>query len=215
VTPKPFEEDGKPKGDPVYSVEMLFDMDSLTKFKQWDDDKGTFIEVDVQRLAVTLLKERFGADFDAKAAHQHGGLHWPFRKGDTLAETKGAKGDHYKGKMVIRGKALSLIKDKPNAPRLYFVDSDGKRKELSRGLDSNIHRANDLFYSGAYFFAELSMVADETAQGKYVTFYVNSVRFVKDGERLGSSSLMDRFDGIQGGAAAVDPTKNLDDEIPF
>jgi hypothetical protein len=63
-------------------------------------------------------------------------------------------------------------------------------------------------------FAELSIVAGDTPN-KYVTCYINSVRFHKDGARLGGTSIMDRFEGVAGGAADHNPKSEDDDEIPF
>ena len=62
-------------------------------------------------------------------------------------------------------------------------------------------------------------MAGTTGDNKYVTFYVNSVVFKKDGERLGGGSHMERLLGVKGGETTYDPTEgmksNLDDEIPF
>ncbi len=100
-------------------------------------------------------------------------------------------------------------------PRLYCIE-DGKKRQLVRGLDSDMEKASQLFRGGSYVYAELTVKAVKTPQGKFVTCYVNGVVFVKQGEMLGSPSMMDRYDGgITGGESDYDPTEGLDDDIPF
>lgn len=200
------------KGDHFFSMEMIFEPEALEKFKLWDDDSGTFTEVDIKRVLVELAKEKW-PDLNVKEAVASGGLHWPIKNGDKHADKREANGkkgnDHYRGMSIINCKSSA---DYP--PNLYYMD--GKtRKQVDRVTSGGKQVATQKFYGGAYCFAELNVVAQETPQGKYLSFYVNAVRFVKDGERLGGTSMMDRFDGIQGGAADYDPTDGLDDEIPF
>lgn len=199
------------KGEPVYSLEMLFDPGDLEKFKMWDDGAGKFVDVDVKRLAAQLAKE-YWPDMNVKDAVAHGGLAWPFKSGDKrIADRQAAgkkAGDHYAAKVIINAKSSQ---DYP--PSLYYVEGK-ERKQIARGTDAGDKRAAQLFYGGAYAFAELTL-KPTAVQGKFLTFYVQSVRFVKDGERFGGQSMMDRFEGVHGGTADHDPTAGMDDDIPF
>lgn len=213
LTPKQYQG----KGDPFFSMEMIFDTPDLEKFRLWNDESGTFEEIDIKRLLVELAKEKW-PDINVKEAVVHGGLFWPVKNGDKHADGREAKGkknnDHYRGMSIINAKSSA---DYP--PRLYYMD--GKlRRQVDRVTDAGKQVVSQKFYGGAKCFAELNVVAQETPQGKYLSFYVNAVRFVKDGERLGGMSAMDRFDGIHGGESDYDPTDGMsdeidDDEIPF
>lgn len=212
VTPEPFTDaKGVKKGDPVYTTELLVPNEDMDKFKAFDEETGDFVDVDFAKVCAAVAKEKF-PDVNLKDAVNQGLLSWPIKSGDARAEEKGAKGEHYAGHKVIRGKALTKIKDRPNAPRLYYVEK-GDRQMIARGTDEGSQRAEHLFYGGAYVLAELSIVAGDMPN-KYVTCYINSVRFVKDGTRFGGTSLMDRFEGVMGGESALDPTGESDDEVP-
>jgi hypothetical protein len=216
---EPYVENGKPKGDPVYSFEGISEVDSLNSWNILDKEKDAFVPGSVEKLCVSLAKEKWGADFDVRAAVQHGGLSWPFKSGDKKAETKGEKAAVYRGKKFWRAKALAEINGTPNEPALYFADKDGQLVKLLKGTENGKQRINESFYGGAICTAELNVVAGETAKGKYVTFYVNSVIFETDGDRLGGGSAVERLRGVKGGATKYDPTEgmkeDLEDEIPF
>lgn len=201
------------KGDPFYSMQMLFETEALESFKLWNDESGDFEEVDIRKLAAALAKEQW-PDINVKEAVAHGGLHWPIKSGDKHADKREAEGktgnDHYRGAWIINAKSSEKF-----PPSLYYMD--GKvRKQVDRLSDTGRQVSQQKFYGGAWCIAELNVVAH---QDKYISFYVNSVKFVKDGERFGGVSAMDRFDGVTGGSADYDPTAgmddDLDDEIPF
>lgn len=213
VEPRAFQQNGKPKGDPKFSFEMLIEPDNLENFKLHDETTDTFVPVDIRKICVQVCKETWGSDFDVKTEFAD---KWPVKKGDVEAdkkEAKGKDGDVYRGLYVINAKANEEF-----PPRLYYK-ADGKRKQIARGLDTDEARAKQLFAAGNYCFAEVTVKALETPQGKFIAFYVNSVMYLKEGERIGGNSLMDRFDGIEGGISDYDPTEGmaeetLDDEIP-
>lgn len=213
VEPRAYQENGKPKGDPKFSLEALIEPDDLENFKIHDETTDGLVPADIRKIAVQVAKETWGSDFNVKA--EFAGK-WPIKKGDDEAdkkEAKGKDGDPYRGKYVINAKANEEF-----PPRLYYR-ADGKRKQIARGMDSDEARAKQLFAAGNYCVAEVTCKAGESPQGKYITFYVNSVLYVKEGERIGGNSLMDRFDGIEGGISDYDPTEGmaeetLDDEIP-
>ena len=216
--PEPYMENGKPKGDPAFSFEAISNLDSLNwnilnrETEEWRHDS-------IEKRLVALVREKFGAEFDVRAAVQHGGLSWPFKSGDKKADEKGAKADHYRGKKFWRAKAIAIINGNSNEPTLYSANDDGTLTKIMRSTEDGKQRITELFYGGAICTAELNAVAGETAQGKYVTFYVNSVVFEQDGDRLGGGSNIERLRGVAGGETSHDPTtgmdENLDDEIPF
>jgi hypothetical protein len=219
LKPEPYMENGKPKGDPMYSFEGISTLDSLKEWKEVNRDTGDFIPGSVEARLVELCKSQFGDDFSVKEAVKHNGLSWPFKSGDKKADEKGEKGEHYRGKKFWRAKALAEISGNPNSPDLWAKKEDGTAERIVRGTTAGEARAASLFYGGAICSAEVNAVAGATAQGKYVTFYVNAVVFWENGERLGGSSNVERMFGVHGGESQLDPTegmsKELDDEIPF
>jgi hypothetical protein len=225
VVPEKFKDPqtGQEKGEPVYNMEMIFDAEQLAAFNAENTDTGEWDLVDVRKVGVMLAKQKWStaeAPFNPAEAVKHGGLGWPFKSGDERAAEKGGKADHLKGKMLVRAKALSQINGKPNSPRLYYADPEGgPDKQIVRGSETAKEQAAAMFYGGAYCAAELSVVASEFANKKYITIYINSVVFLEHGERLGSGSAMERFRGTRGGQSDYDPTEGmggeLEDEIPF
>lgn len=217
---EPYMENGKPKGDPHYSMEAISELDSLKQWVEVDRENGTYNEgAKVEVKCVKLCKELFGDDFDVIAAVKHGGLTWPFKSGDEKAEEKGEKGAHYKGKKFWRAKAKEYINGQKNDVNLYIKEGDSARRVLV-GTTEGDREVSNKFYGGAICEAEVNVVVGETAQGKYVTFYVNSVIWVDEGKRLGGESNVDRYYGVKGGSSQADPTSglkgnDLDDEIPF
>lgn len=219
MKPEPYMEDGKPKGDPQYGFEGISTLDSLATWKQVNKENSEFEVINIEARLVALAKERWGSDFNVKEAVKHGGLSWPFKSGDKKADDKGEKAEHYRGKKFWRAKALAEINGNPNSPDLWTAVEGGGVERIMRGTTQGDQIASQKFYGGAIVTAELNAVAGETAQGKYVTFYVNAVVFQEDGERLGSGSNIERMYGVRGGETDYDPTDgmdtDLDDEIPF
>ena len=218
LKPEAYMENGKPKGDPQYSFEGISEIDSLGQWREVIWQTGEFEEVHVEKRLVRLAKEKWGGDFDVKAAVKHGGLYWPFKSGDKLADEKGDKADHYRGKRYWRAKALAEIKGQANSPNLWINTGDGAER-IARGTPQGDQMASEKFYGGAICSAELNAAAIETAQGKYMTFYVNAVIFQEDGTRLGRGSNVERMYGVRGGQSSYNPTEgmsdDLDDEIEF
>jgi hypothetical protein len=217
---EPYMENGKPKGEPMFSFEGISALDTLALWDIYSKDSEDPVKGKVEVRLVALAKEKWGDDFDVKSAVAHGGLSWPFKSGDKRAEEKGAKADHYRGTKFWRAKALAEINGSPNEPSLY----DGRGGELiklRRSTEAGKQRINELFYGGAICTAELTAVAGTSGENKYVTFYVNSVVFERDGDRLGGGSRIERMRGVKGGESDIDPTEGmaggdtLDDDIPF
>ena len=217
---EPYMENGKPKGDPVFSFEAISALDALAAWDIYSKDSDDPTKGKIEVRLVALAKEKWGDDFDVKAAVAHGGLSWPFKSGNAKADEKGAKADHYRDTKFWRAKALAEINGSPNEPSLY----DGRNGELiklRRSTEAGKQQINELFYGGAICTAELNAVAGTTGDNKYVTFYVNSIVFERDGDRLGGGSKIERARGVQGGQSSVDPSEGmknpdeLEDEIPF
>jgi hypothetical protein len=219
LKPRAFQEaPGKAPRDPRYSVDMLYEPSDLEHFKIFDEKTQAFVDVDVRRVAAAVAKEEW-PDLNAKEAVAAGVLGWPVKDGDDYADKRDLKGkkgnDHFRGKKIIAAKA-----NEEYPPRLYHAKS-GKREQIVRGTTAGDQLAGQLFYGGAFAFAEITVKAVLSGENKYVTCYLNSIKFMKDGERLGGGSVMDRFDGIDGGESDIDPTGgadtggDLDAEIPF
>lgn len=208
------------KGDPVFSFEAISALSALAAWDILNKVEDEFAKGKVEVRLVALAKEKWGADFDVKAAVQHGGLTWPFKSGNAKADEKGAKAEHYRGTKFWRAKALAEINGSPNEPSLYD-GSGGELIKLMRSTEAGKQRINELFYGGAICTAELNAVAGVTGENKYVTFYVNSVVFERDGDRLGGGSRIEKMRGVKGGESPVDPSEGmqnkdtLEDEIPF
>lgn len=217
LKPEPYMENGKPKGEPMYSFEGISDKDSLAEWKCENKETGEFETVNVEKRLVALAKERFGSDFDLKGAVAGGNFSWPFKSGDRKADDKGEKAEHYRGKKFWRAKALAEINGTPNQPNLY--DGSKELMRLTPGTVQGNERIAALFYGGAICTAELNAVAGTSGPNPYVTFYVNALVFEKDGDRLGGGSAIERLRGVKGGETDYDPTQgmdgDLDDEIPF
>lgn len=205
-------ETGQEKGDPVFNTEMLCPVDDLSKFRTWDEDKGEWHYDNLNSFCARLAKKRFGADFDVQAAIEHGGIKWPVTNGNKNAE-RGEKYSHYAGHYIVKGKALSEINGRVNAPTLFYMEK-GDRKTIARGTEQGGQLAADMFYGGAWVVAELSAVAGNAGDNKYVTLYMNSIMFIRHDDKFGGgNSLMDRFEGVTGGSSEYDPTEGMDEEI--
>lgn len=205
ITPRKFND----KGEPRYTVDALFKPNDLTKFFLADDTvENGFREVDIRQVLVEIGKEKWPNKSLKETLHKDG---WPLRVGDKKAdeiEAKGKKGDAYRGHTVITMKASAAY-----PPNLKVKDK-GKTVNLDLTNPEEKKRAEQLFIGGYYARAEVNAKAIDTPDN-YLTFYVNNLMFVKQGEKLGSGSALDRFDGIHGGDSDFDPTAGLDDEISF
>lgn len=218
LNPEAFlDENRQPKGLPVYSFEAISTPESLAEWKRDDRKTNDFVTANIEKECVRLAKEKFGEDFDVVQAVKLGALSWPFKSGDLKADEKGEKADHYRGKKYWRAKAMSEINGSPNSPALYFENNG--LVQLHRGTLAGDRDIGNKFYGGAICTAEVTAVAGTSGPNKYVTLYVNSVVFERDGDRLGGGSGMERFRGVRGGKTDYDPSEGmeagLDDEIPF
>lgn len=219
--PKPFQG----KGDPKFSVEMLFEPEDLKRFKAANKETGQIEEVDLTKVCGRVFSKNFPNvkikdQFNTK--DQHGQVeNWVIKNGNATAKRKKAEGkkgaENYEGKIHFQAKT-----NQEYPPRLYVLNKDRTKTELVRGIDADEAKMKALFVGGNYAYAEISVKAYETPQGRFVTFYLGSLVFVKTGERFGGQSLVDRYEGDDlTGAAAEDhdPTAGSedgdDDSIPY
>lgn len=205
--------DGK-KGKPAYGSDMILDAEALGKFRM-EDESGTVKEVNIDTLCREMAAKKWpGRELKEVFAKFKGGSNWPIKNGDKVIAANNAL-DKPKKLDFLAGKYQMACKAYPDyAPTLSYLEA-GKRVELSRENPEDMKKIKKMFVGGSYALAELSMVPQETENGNYIIFYVNSVVFIRPGERLGGSSLLDRMDtfaGIEGGEADYDPSgDSLDD----
>lgn len=137
---------------------------------------------DVMKQAILdAIAEKFGTD-----KKKWPKIKLPWRKGDDKADLAG-----YAGKIYASAKTRE--ENKP-----VFVDSDKTKLESA-----------DKFYGGCY--ARAVLVAKLALSGKdwYVTFYLQGVQFVADGEPFGTGvNINEDFEDVSG---AEDDAGNFDD----
>lgn len=200
---------GQEAGEPKFSLEMLFKPEDLDNFQVKTDDGG-WEQINVRNAMAQVAKAKW-PELNLKEAVKAKDLSWPLVDGEvkkTKREAKGKNGDVYTGMQVI-----PCTGSQKYPPQLYIIDG-GKYRELNRAKDEDRATIDSVFVPGYYASANVNVKATEF-NGKFITFYVNSVLFRREGERIGGMSATDRFGGIDGGQSSYDPTDGLDDEIPF
>lgn len=214
IEAKPVVMQGKAQGDPIFSMTGILDPEATKQFKVVDPKDATkLIDADINLLILQIAK----AEWPTLDIKNEMAKTWPVYSGDIYAAAqveKGKSGDAYVGKKLFNMKAQQEY-----PPTLRAV-VDGKVKIFNRGMPSDMQLAKHLFTGGHYAMAELNLVPYKIGPAKdasftyYVTAYMNNVRFVKEGERFGGQSMMDRFAGVDGGSSDIDPTRDLASEIP-
>jgi hypothetical protein len=218
ITPKAYIPPGqtKPQGAPKHQLPMIFTEADIGKFRQPSDD-GNLEEVNIKEVCKKLTAIKWpGVDPKTLFTNQKGVAmaNWPIKVGNRLIEANEKKEkprnlEHLKDCYQI---TASSNEDKP--PKLSYIEA-GKRIYLLRDNPADMKIINRLFLSGYYAVAELSVLAQETPMGNFITFYLNHVQYRKEGERIGGGGLMERFEGVLGGEADVDPTLGSDDDDDF
>ena len=183
--PRAFKNNGKDVGEPKYGLSIVLD----PKSPEWPAIKAH---------AAAVAKAAFGTVE---------GVKFPFKKGDTLADQRKAKGkedgEFQRGKVVLaaRSKFPPKLAGMENG-RLVDYDTDEKIAASSRK-----------FYFGAEVLALLNFFTTDIKGEKRVSVYVNAVMVTGKGTKLGGgASAAETFSGYRGAISAEDPT---DDEIPF
>lgn len=221
------DQQGKPTGKFAYTSDLLFPDEALDKFLIADENGSGLKEVKLSDLLVELAKEQWpnaknpetGQPMSVKEMFSGVAMKgWPIKRGDKRADdsqAKGKDGEHYRGLRFLSVK--SNVSDKVQPPILSQAIKGGKPRVFNRAMEADMEVARSLFQGGNYFVAELNIVATEVGGMKYLTPYVNAMRYIREGAKFGNrgGDLMDRFAGVQGGEADYDPTEGMDDEIPF
>lgn len=191
---KPFIRNGRPVGDPVFSITMLYDPEMLKSAKA---------------MAITVAKAKWGST---------AGVRFPFLKGEAEAKASVARakakgktnwetaGDFYGDRIVVKAKSKYQVP---------VYDMTGKEMLAQKDLYSG-SVASVLLKFVANGIAEKDPHSGETVEKKYVSAYLQGVKKTGKGERLFGRDLASVFGGTKDddealGTAAVD----LDDEIPF
>lgn len=228
ISPKEFIEKGKPTGKFSYITDALIKLDDVKKFKIPNPDpnaNGALMDVDFSLLLVELAKEAWGTEINPDTSvpytvrEMFAGVAqkgWPLKDGNKLADAAAAKqkdGEQYRGLKVISIK--SNVSDKSQPPILSKATPQGK-KVFNRNMPSDLEEAKSLFQSGNYCVAELNIVANVVGGMKYLTCYVNSIRYTREGVKFGRTggAMLDKFGGTGGGVSERTDLQ-VDDEIPF
>lgn len=118
-------------------------------------------------------KESFGAgDKEAFAKKQ---LNWPIRDGDDMLDSEGEPREDTKG--------------------MYILTARSNKKPIVVGPDRSAFDVENV-YAGGYARLNFSVGSYNTAGNRGVTFYLNAVQWMRDGERLGGGAppVNDMFD---------------------
>jgi Protein of unknown function (DUF2815) len=215
ITPKQFQKDGKPTGDPKFSATFLFSPDhpDLAAMKA---------------LWVRIIEEKWPGRWareqgEKKAGSTSGHLKLPFELGNVLADKAKGKGkpkEFYRGKISIASKS-----DDKHPPGLAGFNAKG---EMENYLDDAVKKLNaKKFYAGALVYVQFNFVTYTSPQLEGVTSYINHVLARGDGtpipeaERSGGPRTSEVFKGYRGHTSTEDPTTGQqfdvdeDDGIPF
>jgi len=196
ITPRQF----KNKGDPKFDATFIFPKDSPE---------------------VPLIRQRMAAAAKAKwPSRALTELKFPMEAGEKKIEKAGAKEVDTAAKEGRAPKArdLPFFKDhfvlvaRSKYPPALSVLENGRIISLESDLLKAQYKAK--FYNGCYVSAEINFVAyisDMGADG--VTAYLQSILWVRDGERIGGRDQAEVFKDYAGSVTSEDPIG--DDEIPF
>lgn len=210
---KPFKDPrtGKEKGAPTFNVEAIFREQDSGKFHVIDPDTNKQISgLEITDILKDIAKE-YWPNSTVKELFGDGNGKWPWMSGDKQAEKaekKGKSGDHYKDTKVMTFKAAE---DYP--PQLTCMHN-GKAKTLKRDNDEDMKQAAEMFRAGYYARASINLKAMEVDGKNYITGYLNTIMFIREGEPLGRGSDADALAGIEGGEGDYIPADD-DDEIPY
>lgn len=186
---------GKETGEPKFSANFLFPMDS-------EDLKA------LKALAAKVARAKWP---DRPFTE----LKFPFTNGDKLADKRKKKtgkddGDFQRGHVMVAARSKYQ-------PRLSFLNGS-KIVELDN--DAAIAANKGKFYFGVECLAQFNLVAyDGVANNPDgITVYLNQVLSTGKGKKLsGAASASETFKGYAGQASGEDPTlpADTDDDIPF
>lgn len=178
--PKPFKDErGKEKGDPKYSVVVIF-----------ASDHADLLPIKQKMAAVARAA---WPDVDLKT------VSFPLKSGTTDNQKRVAKGK--KARDFMEGKVFITARSKYQ-PRLSGVEN-GKITDYQGDA---IMKAKPKFYSGVQALLEFNFVANEVDEKRSVTAYLNLVFTTGKGERIaGGRTAAEAFSGYVGKATTENP----------
>lgn len=200
---KAFVKDGKPQGDPKFSLNLNFENESaeLKAIKE----KAAKIARAANPGVPFFLTTQEGVKLPQ--------IILPWQSGDKLADVRKAKkgkddGDFQRGKTVI------VCRSKYQ-PRLAYIEN-GKIVELETVVAQQAHKSK--FYHGVKVLAQINLVAypaigDRGLPG--VSAYLNMVLSTNQGPKLlGGQSVSEAFKGYVGSISAENPMgPGADDDL--
>lgn len=187
--PKPFKKNGKEVGDPKYGLTLMMEP----------------IYAGLPALKAKLA-EAAKSKWPTRAMSE---LTFPLTTGDKAADKAKVKG---KNRDFMRGHVVLTARSK--YPPILSVLENGKIITLES--DALKAKYKSKFYSGCFVAASVNLVPYEGDDGEDgVTAYLQSVLWVKDGERLGGRDQAEVFKSYMGTTTSDNPLADDDEEIPF
>jgi hypothetical protein len=206
ITPTQFQENGKPKGEPEFNLQAVFD----PTHPDANDLKAK-------------LREAMALEWPARnieEALKEKTVRYPIQTGEALIRRRTEKLrkvgkeydgaiDNLKGKWVLR--AGSRYR-----PQLSFIER-GKIVDLANEMQVKANEQK--FFSGAECLLTLSFRAYNAKNSDGidgVKVFLQNVVVTGKGTKIGGGTPgSERFKGYLGKISHEDPTAGLDDEIPF
>jgi len=193
---QPFKKNGKEVGDPKYGVTLMME----PGYAGLAALKAKLTEAAKSKWPTRDMKE----------------LKFPLTTGDRAADKAKAKG---KDREFMRGHLVLTARSK--YPPTLAVLENGKIITLES--DALKAKYKSKFYSGCFVAASVNLVPyvgeedDNGVSKDGVTAYIQSLLWVKDGERLGGTrDQAEVFKSYMGTTTEENPLAgDLDDEIPF
>lgn len=224
VTPQKVGKKGQEKGEPIFGLTVIMDPNG-------DDAKA--LKIAMAKIADEMwpgrrrqLKEAKDALASAVASENAAQvaaqtalvasleLKFPIVSGDTQAnesQKAGKDGEFFRGQLVFKATSGS---DKP--PKLGILE--GKTPRELAGAQHEIE-GKQKFYNGCYVVPSVWLKAYKNGKeggiGEHsgVKAYLSSVLWVKDGPRIGGSSVADTFKAYAGNVTEEDPTAGAADDF--
>lgn len=206
IEAKRFKQNGKESGEPRHSASFIFDPTS-----------PDLARIKAAAVAVAQAKwpgRDIGGDFKA------GKFGLPFAAGNSIVAKTQAKmakaGKEYDGKADFMKDKVVLKASSKYQPRLAVIEN-GK---ISPPLEGAALTANKgKFYFGAEVLFEVNLSAYDAVGSNGtdgVTAYLQQVLTTNKGKRLsGGTDPAETFASYAGKLSSEDPTKGLEDTIPF
>lgn len=213
IQPRAFIKNGKPKGDPKYSVTMILPLDhpDLKRLQAAVGAMARENKPDKKFVIRPLTQEELAAGDVVQLAV-------PWKSGDVEAErmkAAGKNGEMFRGMTLVKGSS-----DEAHAPILEVIEKGA----LVPYHDPSVRAAAaKFFYSGCHILPGFGLhwYKGDTGKPDGVALYFNvavACPHLK-GERLGgrAANTAEAFKGYLGTLTAEDPTggEQLDDEIAF